>query len=138
MITDRCSPLRDTVFHACCTVHSQECVPPEAPPTDKRCVLYLCFQRKFTSYLLKRMTKTRSLKATHASSLPPSLPVRLPLHPSLLLSVTPSLLPSLPVPSVHCHIEFSQEFEHELIISNSCCSCVRVFVCVCVCVSGGC
>lgn len=35
--------------------------------------------------------------------------------------------PPFPVPSVLCHIEFSQEFEHELIISDSCCSCV----CVC-------
>lgn len=59
------------------------------------------------------------------------------LHLSLPLCLSFSHFPSssLPVPSVHCHIEFSQEFEHELIISNSCCSCVRVLVCVCVYVS---
>lgn len=44
--------------------------------------------------------------------------------------------PPFPVPSVRCHIEFSQEFEHELIISDSCCSrvCVCESKCVCACV----
>lgn len=45
----------------------------------------------------------------------------------LLLPLSPCS-PSLPVPSVHCHIEFSQEFEHESLISNSCCSCVFMSV----------
>lgn len=52
------------------------------------------------------------------------------------LSIIPPFLLSLPVPSVHRHIEFSQEFEHELIISDSCCSCVSVFICMFVYVCG--
>lgn len=56
------------------------------------------------------------------------------LSPSLLLPLCLSfpafLSSSFSVPSVHCHIEFSQEFEHESLISNSCCSCARLHVCV--------
>lgn len=45
-----------------------------------------------------------------------------------------SLILPLSVPSVWYHIAFSQEFEHELIISNSCHSSVFVSLCVmCVC-----